>query len=308
MEVFTEFMRTSSIHGFSHIATTSRYSRLFWMMVVILGLLGSAVLIQQSVQSWNESPVSTTIETLPISEIQFPKVIVCPPKNTLTNLNYDLTLSENLTLDREEKEEFVEFIKETLLDIIYNSVYEDVLSYKENGKYQNWYNGVTMLELPLAQTQVYSTVSQSNKIIKVSTYAKEGTFTTPYFKQNFDLKKFSLLSHFKLGIWIPKSIYKSKSIDLILEIDYDLIERHDSQSFEIVSITSSNTEKLETFNKRTVKKISLDRRSVFIEFTRSLSELDVENWNSRRMTGMNVSWHYTSLREESIQFRAGRFL
>ena len=115
MEVFREFMRTSSIHGLSHIITTRNYSRLFWIIVVILGISSSALIIHQSFRSWSESPVSTTIETLPISRIHFPKVIVCPPKNTQTNLNYDLVSSENLTLDRRTREEFVGFIKESIL-------------------------------------------------------------------------------------------------------------------------------------------------------------------------------------------------
>ena len=93
-----------------------------------------------------------------------------------------------------------------------------------------------------------------NKILTVSTYATQGTFTTPYFKQDFDLNKFSLISDYKLTIWIPDSVYKSKTIDLVLEIDYDLMERHGSQSFEIVSISSSRVEKLETFNKKIVKR------------------------------------------------------
>ena len=73
MDVFKEFMRSSSIHGFSHIVSTTRYSRLFWIIVVIVGFSVSSVLINQSFISWSESPVSTTIETLPISKIEFPK-------------------------------------------------------------------------------------------------------------------------------------------------------------------------------------------------------------------------------------------
>ena len=38
-------------------------------------------------------------------------------------------------------------------------MYEDVLSYQETEKYRNWYSGVTMLELPVDKTQVYSTTS-----------------------------------------------------------------------------------------------------------------------------------------------------
>ena len=115
MDVFKEFMRTSSIHGFSHIITTQRFSRIFWILVVILSISSSALLILQSLRTWSKSPISTTIETLPISRIHFPKVIVCPPKSTQTNLNQDLVMSENLTLDKTTKDELVEYIKETIL-------------------------------------------------------------------------------------------------------------------------------------------------------------------------------------------------
>ena len=73
MEVFREFMQVSSIHGFGHIAATRRFSRLFWILVVIFGFSVSSYLIHLSISSWSESPVSTTIETLPISKIKFPK-------------------------------------------------------------------------------------------------------------------------------------------------------------------------------------------------------------------------------------------
>ena len=220
---------------------------------------------------------------------------MCPPKNTRTNLNYDLVLSENLTLDNEGKEELAKFIKLTILEIIYDSVFEDVKSYGETDKYRNWFDGITQLELPVDKTGGYLTSTlKTTKFMKVSTYAKSGTFVTPYFRENFDSKKFSLFAEFKLYIWIPNSVFKSKTVELILEIENDLIERHDSQSFERVNVISDTTEKLESSNKKIIRKISLGRRNVYIEFTRSLSQRDVENWSSRRMTGMNVSWYYSS--------------
>ena len=58
-------------------------------------------MIYESFQAWEESPVSTNIETLPITEITFPKVTVCPPKGTYTDLNYDLMITEKMVLDNE---------------------------------------------------------------------------------------------------------------------------------------------------------------------------------------------------------------
>ena len=178
-------MQVSSIHGFGHIVATRRYSRLFWILVVIFGFSVASYLINLSFSDWSESPISTTIETLPISKLKFPKVLVCPPKNTRTNLNYDLILSENLTLDDEGKKEFAEFIKESLLDIIYNSIYEEVKSYRDIENFRNWYDGITMLELPMEDWTSLTQTAETTKIIRLRTYAKSGTFVTPNFRETF---------------------------------------------------------------------------------------------------------------------------
>ena len=90
VESFQQFLETSSIAGLSFIAASRRFSRLFWVVVVFTGFVGSVILIHSSFKSWEESPVTTIIETHPISEITFPTVIVCPPRNTFTNLNFDV--------------------------------------------------------------------------------------------------------------------------------------------------------------------------------------------------------------------------
>ena len=82
MEIVTNFLETTTIHGLAYIATGRKYIRLFWILIVIAGFTGASVIIYSSFQSWAESPVKTTIETLPITEITFPKVTVCPPKKT----------------------------------------------------------------------------------------------------------------------------------------------------------------------------------------------------------------------------------
>ena len=69
MEYVTSFLESSTIHGLSYIATDRKYVRLFWTLVVMVGFTGAGILIYQSFQSWADSPVKTTIETLPITEI-----------------------------------------------------------------------------------------------------------------------------------------------------------------------------------------------------------------------------------------------
>ena len=100
MGVFKQFLENSTVHGLSHIASSRSFSKVLWSLVVVSGFSVAVLLIYQSFQSWKSSPVTTTIETRPISELKFPKITVCPPKNTYTNLNFDLVKSVNVSLLR----------------------------------------------------------------------------------------------------------------------------------------------------------------------------------------------------------------
>ena len=89
MEHFKSFLDTSTIHGLSWISSTNRTSRLFWILVVITGFSGAGYLIHESFYNWDQSPITTTIETQPISKITFPKGCL-PKKKSL----YGGTLSQ----------------------------------------------------------------------------------------------------------------------------------------------------------------------------------------------------------------------
>ena len=111
------FLETSTIHGVSHISTTRKFVRIFWSLVVISGFTGAGVLIYQSFQAWADNPVTTTIETLPMENnenIKFPKVTVCPPKNTYTDLNYDLMMTANTSLTDETRYKLKTYAMELL--------------------------------------------------------------------------------------------------------------------------------------------------------------------------------------------------
>ena len=114
MENLRTFFESSTIHGLAYIASGRKHVRLFWILVVIAGFTGAGVLIYSSFQSWSDSPVKTTIETHPIAEITFPKVTVCPPKNTYTDLNYDLMMTENMTLNNDIRNGLENYAKGSL--------------------------------------------------------------------------------------------------------------------------------------------------------------------------------------------------
>ena len=146
MEGISTFLESSTIHGLTYISTTRRFARLFWILVVTTGILGASWLIKESFESWSESPVKTTIETLPISEIGFPKVTVCPPKNTFTDLNYDLMMTENITLTEAMRDEIFEYAVEVLNE---NSFSEsDWTKLHEENRFYNWYHGYSNILAP----------------------------------------------------------------------------------------------------------------------------------------------------------------
>ena len=119
MEAVRDFLESSSINGLNHIANSSKLAKLFWIFVVIQGFVISTYLIFESFENWKENPVWTTVSTLPISELKFPKVTVCPPKNTFTDMNYDLIAAENKTLSKEKKKELFEYIVELIEENIF---------------------------------------------------------------------------------------------------------------------------------------------------------------------------------------------
>ena len=62
MENINNFLKSSTIHGLSYIATNRKFVKLFWIIVVITGFTCASILIHQSFEDWYESPVKTTEE------------------------------------------------------------------------------------------------------------------------------------------------------------------------------------------------------------------------------------------------------
>ena len=122
MKLLTEYFNVASIHGLHYITSSRKLNRLFWIAVVLSGLVGSFVLIHESFDSWAKSPIKTTVVSKPIKELRFPKLTVCPPKNTFTDLNYDLMSSKNMKLDQETKADLIEFAMEAIQDHIHEVI------------------------------------------------------------------------------------------------------------------------------------------------------------------------------------------
>ena len=94
-------------------------------------------MLYQSFQAWAESPVTTTIDTVPIAEIIFPKITVCPPKNSYTDLNYDLMMMENMTLTDDIRNELTHYAMELLQAQVYDNITTQLARIQEERRYVN---------------------------------------------------------------------------------------------------------------------------------------------------------------------------
>ena len=104
MKPLQEFLSTSTIHGLSHIASAKSWAfKIVWIIVVALGFSAAIYLISNSYTEWTESPVSSTTITRPISELDFPDVTVCPPKESNTVLNLVVDKLKDEKTDRTER-------------------------------------------------------------------------------------------------------------------------------------------------------------------------------------------------------------
>ena len=145
MEHVKEFLDTSTIHGLSWISGTRKWSRYFWILIVALGFSGAVYLIYTSFDNWEKSPISTTIETMPISQIKFPNVTVCPPRNSFLNLNHDFKQSEKIKIDNNSRKELFDFALDVIQDEFHREMMTNLTKVADPDRYYNWYHGYTAL-------------------------------------------------------------------------------------------------------------------------------------------------------------------
>ena len=107
-----EFLENSTIHGLVHISTAkSKTARAAWVAIVAACFATAIYMITSSYKEWQESPVSTTITTHPITELDFPTVTVCPPRGSNTALNHLLEKVKDVNFNEEERQELLDISK-----------------------------------------------------------------------------------------------------------------------------------------------------------------------------------------------------
>ena len=146
LEAVKEFLEGSTIHGLVHISTAkSKIARVAWLGIVVACFAMAVSMITSSYKEWQESPVSTTITTHPITELKFPTVTVCPPRGSNTALNHLLEKVKNVNFTEKDKQELLDISKKVFLEIPNKQHSKDVSALLSSENIRSIMNGHTSL-------------------------------------------------------------------------------------------------------------------------------------------------------------------
>ena len=280
MEGVRTFLESSTIHGLTYISTTRKYARLFWILVVIAGFLGATLLINKSFDTWLESPVKTTIETLPIAKIRFPKVTVCPPKNTYTDLNYDLMMTENMTLTEELRDEMFQYALEVLNEDSFSQKAWTKLN--EEDRSFNWYHGYTHIISPYNDYYGFN--------IDIHTSATTGVVTTQHYGEKFRPELVERKLRYLVTVYPPKSVKYNKNVTLHFKVEKISMTGLTAGSGDEINL-GPVPEKVQTTNYN----FTPPSNYRLLRLWRRVSTDDVIQQKLNFMPGFRLSWWYSGL-------------
>ena len=214
MEGIKEFLSSSTIHGLVYVANTGRLTRILWILVVSIGFTCAGVIIQKSFSSWAVSPVTTTLESHPLTDLAFPSVTVCPPRDSFTSLNRDLSrLAENFTIDPPTKNALIADLPSVIFDSDFNETFSTFS--RATNLSLGWYLGYTSIAFisrPLGH-QPLPVVYQSSALAE--------TVSSPFFEEPFDIETFEKNMLFRIEIYKPKKATSNTKIEIKIEFDTD---------------------------------------------------------------------------------------
>ena len=137
-----DFFESSTIHGLVHISSaSSRTARAAWVVIVVACFAIAIHMITSSYKEWQESPVSTTITTHPITELDFPTMTVCPPRGSNTALNHPLDRVKKVEFNKEERNTLLGISKEVFLDIPNKKYINQIMEFLSTNHMRSIANG-----------------------------------------------------------------------------------------------------------------------------------------------------------------------
>ena len=245
------------------------------------------ILTWESFQSWADNPVRTTTRTLPMSEIKFPKVTVCPPKNTFTDLNYDLIIAENVSLADKTKNELYENITELIDENVYMDLLDKV---QEEDRFYNWYFGLTFI----AGGPRYMEIGEYDYQCFIVTSAPSGVIATQYFGEDFNPNLIDKSYNYYVDLHPARNISLNENVTLHVKIEKQSMTKLIAGKDEIYFNSNEYFKSDITTNFR--ETFTPPGRSRTFSTERKVSDIDIREMDTDdKMPGFRLSWYYTGM-------------
>ena len=290
MEHIKLFFDTSTIHGLSWISRTKRWSRLFWTLIVFGGFTVAGYFINESFYNWKQSPISTTIETLPITQITFPNVTICLPNRSFLNLNYDLNKAESAKFKKKTMDKLFDNVLNIIQDEFYKESIVNLSKVEDPDKFYNWYHGYTQMQYP------YYSKYHNQLFYYVTTSATSANISTQYFGTKFDPYKVDGYIHIMVNFHVHSSAIDNRNITLMLNVQKNTMQEvseNDRMIFTYYLSMDFNpiTVDIEAELKHWSRNVSM-LSNYAIKLDRKVSLDEIRNVELDVMPGFVLSWNY----------------
>ena len=313
MEEARHFLETSTIHGLQYISSSKRFARVFWTFVVLSGFIAATGIISESFSNWNNQPIITTIETLPLAELTLSIIIICPPKDCVTNLNFDLKEADKLVLNEMTRKELLQYAMEVYQEDNHKEMMKNLSQIQEESRGFNWYYGYNKIQYPYSPYCSKIIGVNSNKeyctgqlAYTLSTSRTSGFISTQYFSED-NTKATALGKIFtNVEIYIPRNLSEIENITLFFQIEkisflpryqdqfsYFYVSEKGSLDVNVTLYTKNITGPSTIFESNGVKYADY----YTFQLDRIVSKNDLKDMALKRTPGFRLSWYYEPMIE-----------
>ena len=309
MEEARHFLETSTIHGLQYISSSKRFARLFWTFVVLSGFIAATAIISESFSNWEDQPIITTIETLPLAKLTLPNIIICPPKDRVTNLNFDVMESNKMVLNEKERKEIFQYALQVYQEDNHKEMMNNLSQIQEENRSFNWYHGYSEIKNPYSPYCYKSANIEhctAQLVHNLRNSKSSGSISTKFFgeKYNMTTVRRKLFAH--VSIYIPPKARENRNVTLFLQIEkYSLMKNvRDQFSYFYVSEKGSLDTNVTLYTKNiTGPSTTYESNGVkyadyyTFQLDRIVSKKDMQDIKLKVMPGFRLSWYFEPMIE-----------
>ena len=255
-------------------------------------------MIFESIKNWNENPISTSIETLPISQLTLPNLTVCPPKKSSLNLNYDIFHSDEKQLDKDTRKELIEYAMKVIQDEFSDEIMTNLSKIEDPERFYNWYHGYSQIMFP------YYDYTDNLLNYFVWTTDTSANISTQYFGDKYDADKVDGNIAIRITFSVPTEVRRDSKSILSLDVKRNIMKEFvDSDQIYIRSLGVMDADLAEFRPNFTVPFESY----YYFRHIRKVSDIDIKNMKLDNMPGFRFMWAYNTQTKQSRAYSNRNF-